>query len=90
VGWGVGKGELKKKIAAASVRSTVGTKYDADFLDKVVKIIKVWPPWGNYICMGSSTRVLQIKKIRYSPIHYVGSGVSTLKEAYSKWECLPF
>lgn len=27
-----------KKIAAASVRSTVGTKYDADFLDKVVKI----------------------------------------------------
>ena len=27
-----------KKIAAASVRSTVGTKYDADFLDKVVQI----------------------------------------------------
>lgn len=76
-----------KKIAAASVRSTVGTKYDADFLDKVVKIIN---GMTNYICMGSSTRVLQTKKIIYSPIHYVGSGVSTLKEAYSKWECLPF
>jgi len=45
---------------------------------------------GTIFGMGSSTRVLQIKKIRYSPIHYVGSGVSTLKEAYSKWECLPF
>jgi hypothetical protein len=27
-----------KKIAAASVRTTIGTKYDVDFLDKVVKI----------------------------------------------------
>jgi len=42
---GVGGGErgVSKKIAAASVRSTVGTKYDADFLDKVVKIINGMP-----------------------------------------------
>jgi len=27
-----------KKIAARSVRSSTGSKYDADFFDKVVKI----------------------------------------------------
>lgn len=40
--------------------------------------------------MGSSTRVLQVKKIRYSPIQYESIGVYTLKDIKRELSAKPF
>lgn len=59
-------------------------KYDTCFIDKVIEIKKgMNNKRTNFVRSaqggGSSTRVLQIKKIRDSPIQYVSIGISTLK-----------